>query len=317
MPVATGHEPVEHELGDFETTINPSYSMFNMPEAPQVEVEEKDRGGDALVQTFYEGPPKCMCCTNWVEKPPPRIPEATQDRTLAQRIEQIEIQSPVIIRAIQPLLTELGGTSYRNYNGSAKAAKEDDEEEYDKDDELKSYHVTGRVIIDPFAFEKFEPGCVTGLEKVEGAKERSEAEKSEQNSISAIFCELAKESRKGLRPSIEAQQLTTTRLRKHRECLCLMSPMLPGFSLKIKKWLSFYVENTATVSWNEEAYDHLVLPEKTKSLLRTFVGNHGQSRANYPDDVVGGKGLRHREGLKYGWTPIELISTQAKVSSYF
>ncbi|KAL8880744.1 MAG: hypothetical protein Q9198_001907 [Flavoplaca austrocitrina] len=180
--------------------------------------------------------------------------------------------------------------SYRNHSGSAKAAKDDDAKEYDKDGELKSYHVTGRVIIDPFAFEKFEPGCVTVLEEVEGAKERSEAEKSEQTSMSAIFCDLAKESQEGLRPSIETQQLNITRLRKHRECLCLMSPMLPGFSLKMKKWLFFYVDNITPVSWNEEAYDHLALPKNTKSLLRTFVGKHEQSRAKYPDDVVGGKG---------------------------
>ncbi|KAL8797101.1 MAG: hypothetical protein Q9182_007241, partial [Xanthomendoza sp. 2 TL-2023] len=486
-PATTGHGPAEHEPGVSEFTTNISNLMFDMPEAPQVELEEKDRGGNALVQTFYEGPARCKCCTNWVEKPPPGIPEATQDRydqaairiyrkkggtkmygsILSQRITEIEIQSPVIIKAIQPLLTEVGmpvhserhglvmsspfkelyfahpkilnlvqqyepgslerthldilaqtlgelfadvsrevtdlnaekrtsfeylwtlfpkdiivysrmhgldrlyqvitaeqnkecfhvlcryvcfngerfgtaragfhiqmfngykpisellvfplgfhsdpdleerladrglgvldfqGTSYRNYNGSAIAAKNDEDEEYDKDEKLKSYHVTGRVIIDPFAFEKFEPGCVTVLEKVEGAKERSEAEKSQQSSISAIFCDLAKESRKGHRPSIEMQQLNTTRLRKQRECLCLMSPMLPGFSLKIKKWLSFYVDNITTVSWNEEAYDHLVLPENTKSLLRTFVGKHGQSRAKYPDDVVGGKAmLQHLE----------------------
>ncbi|KAL8885331.1 MAG: hypothetical protein Q9192_006662, partial [Flavoplaca navasiana] len=297
MPVATGHEstesepvvsePAEHEPGDFEITTDPSNAMFDMPEAPQVEVKEKDRGGDALVQTFYEGPARCKCCINWVEKPPPQIPEATQDRydqaairiykkkggtkrygnILGQRIKEIEIQSPVIIKAIQPLLTEVGmpvhserqgllmsspfkelyfahskilnlvqqhepdslerthldvlaqtlnelfadvsrevtdlnaekrtsfdyvwtlfpkdiivysrvngldrlyqriasvplgfhpdpdlkerladrgsrvldyqGTSYQDYNGSAKAAKDDDEEEYDKDDELKSYH---------------------------------------------------------------------------------------------------------------------------------------------------------------------------------
>ena len=61
-PVATGHqptgsEPAEHEPDDSRITSDPSYSMFDMPKAPQVEVEEKDRGGDALVQTFYEGPP--------------------------------------------------------------------------------------------------------------------------------------------------------------------------------------------------------------------------------------------------------------------
>ncbi|KAL9041608.1 MAG: hypothetical protein Q9180_001169 [Flavoplaca navasiana] len=119
MPVATGHEPTqsepikfepaEHEPHDFEITIDPSNLMFNMPEAPQVKVKEKDRGREAL-------------------RPPPRIPEATQDRydqaairiykkkggtktygnILGQTIREIEIQSPVIIKAIQPLLTEVG-----------------------------------------------------------------------------------------------------------------------------------------------------------------------------------------------------------------
>ncbi|KAL8924712.1 MAG: hypothetical protein Q9208_003902 [Pyrenodesmia sp. 3 TL-2023] len=64
--------------------------------------------------------------------------------------------------------------------------------------------VTGRVMIDTFAFEKFESGCITELEEVEGAKERSAAKKSEQSSMSAIFDDLAKESRECLRPSVEA-----------------------------------------------------------------------------------------------------------------
>ncbi|KAL8845993.1 MAG: hypothetical protein Q9221_008882 [Calogaya cf. arnoldii] len=95
MPAAMGHEPTdseptesepaEHEPGDFEITIDPPNLIFDMPEAPQVEVDEKDRG-----------------------------------------------------------------------------------------------------------------------EKAEGAKERLEAEKSKQSSISAIFYDLAKESRKGLRLSITA-----------------------------------------------------------------------------------------------------------------
>lgn len=109
-------DAIEHD--EPQSDIEFSYSMFDMPEAPQVAVEEKDRGANALVHTFYEGPPKCKCCTNWVEKPPPPIPEATLDRyeqaairiykkkgwaktyggILGQKIVEIEIQSPVIIK---------------------------------------------------------------------------------------------------------------------------------------------------------------------------------------------------------------------------
>ncbi|KAL8924713.1 MAG: hypothetical protein Q9208_003903 [Pyrenodesmia sp. 3 TL-2023] len=123
VPAAT-----EHELDELDTEIDPSHSIFDMPEARQVEVERKTEAGDALVQTFYEGPPRCKCCTNWVEKRPPQIPDATKDRydqaairiykkkggtilyggIVGQSIDEIEIQSPVIIEAIQPLLAEVG-----------------------------------------------------------------------------------------------------------------------------------------------------------------------------------------------------------------
>ncbi|KAL8646354.1 MAG: hypothetical protein Q9226_006893, partial [Calogaya cf. arnoldii] len=53
MPAAMGHkptesEPAEQEPGDFKITFDPFNLIFDMPEAQQVEVEEKDRGGNAL-----------------------------------------------------------------------------------------------------------------------------------------------------------------------------------------------------------------------------------------------------------------------------
>lgn len=46
-------------------------------------------------------------------------------------------------------LLDFQGTSYRNYNGSAKAAKDDDEEEYDRDGEPKSYHMSNLPTLVP------------------------------------------------------------------------------------------------------------------------------------------------------------------------
>lgn len=52
-------------------------------------------------------------------------------------------------------------------------------------------------------------------------------------------------------------------------------------------WLS--IDKIRPLSWNEDAYDHLVLPEDQKSLLLSFVRNHKQSSKEI-DDVIAGKG---------------------------
>ena len=43
------------------------------------------------------------------------------------------------------------------------------------------------------------------------------------------------------------------------------------------------------MSWNDEAYDHLVYPEEQKDLVLTFVKNHQQMKVGL-DDVIVGKG---------------------------
>ncbi|KAL8726958.1 MAG: hypothetical protein Q9166_006379 [cf. Caloplaca sp. 2 TL-2023] len=102
-----------------------------------IDTEENNRGNNPLIQTFYKGPPRCKCCINWVEKQPAQIPEATKERyeqaairiykrkggdktyggIFGQQIEEIEIQSPVIIKAIQPLLAEVGLPVYEKRKG--------------------------------------------------------------------------------------------------------------------------------------------------------------------------------------------------------
>lgn len=45
------------------------------------------------------------------------------------------------------------------------------------------------------------------------------------------------------------------------------------------------------MTWNEEAFDHLVYDEQQKDLVLSFVQSHGSSNQQQLDDVVMGKGI--------------------------
>lgn len=54
----------------------------------------------------------------------------------------------------------------------------------------------------------------------------------------------------------------------------------------------FYVDDIRPVSWNDEAYSHLVYPAEQKDLVLTFVSNHQHMKAGLTDVIVGkGQGL--------------------------
>lgn len=54
-----------------------------------------------------------------------------------------------------------------------------------------------------------------------------------------------------------------------------------------------YVENVAEITWNEEAFERLVLPHDYKRLIRGFVHTQLNSVDGF-DDVMSGKGqYRH------------------------
>jgi hypothetical protein len=108
-----------------------SYGLSTLPQIPVVEMEDRILGVNPLVQTFYEGPKKCDCCANWVEKPPTQMPEVAKDRydqasvkvykkkdhksssstmggLVSLKDETVEIQSQEIADLIRPILAEVG-----------------------------------------------------------------------------------------------------------------------------------------------------------------------------------------------------------------
>ncbi|TDZ15082.1 ATP-dependent zinc metalloprotease FtsH [Colletotrichum orbiculare MAFF 240422] len=61
-----------------------------------------------------------------------------------------------------------------------------------------------------------------------------------------------------------------------------------GYSLKLKKWLDFFVDDVGEITWNTDAFDKLVLPEDQKELILAF--SESQLDGSDFDDVISGKG---------------------------
>ncbi|KAL4786979.1 P-loop containing nucleoside triphosphate hydrolase protein [Aspergillus varians] len=68
----------------------------------------------------------------------------------------------------------------------------------------------------------------------------------------------------------------------------LLPPTIQGFGFHDKKWISVSVENIGDIEWNAEAFNHLVLKNTKKELIRALVGKH--TVASEPSDVIEGKG---------------------------
>ena len=71
--------------------------------------------------------------------------------------------------------------------------------------------------------------------------------------------------------------------------LLLCVPRVQGFLLKRKQWSRFNVDNIEDISWNDTAFDSLVLPNQEKNLLLAFAEGQANPNANF-DDFIQGKG---------------------------
>jgi hypothetical protein len=99
------------------------------PVLPTLETSELVKGSAAKIQRFYEGRKTCDCCTNWVEKPPAQVPDEAREKYDGVAIRMyygkdhtketfgglkrispsnLIVQSPVILKAIEPILKKVG-----------------------------------------------------------------------------------------------------------------------------------------------------------------------------------------------------------------
>ena len=70
----------------------------------------------------------------------------------------------------------------------------------------------------------------------------------------------------------------------------LCSPHVRGFLLKDKRWAMLSVDGVSDISWNEDAFGKLVLPNNDKELILAFA--EGKTTSNFDDFVIGkGRGV--------------------------
>lgn len=71
----------------------------------------------------------------------------------------------------------------------------------------------------------------------------------------------------------------------------LCSSILTAWCLTTKRWVWLLeIDNIQDISWNDEAFDQVVLPASHKNLVLSFVEAHISGDVKF-DDIIKGKGL--------------------------
>jgi hypothetical protein len=65
------------------------------------------------------------------------------------------------------------------------------------------------------------------------------------------------------------------------------TPYLYGFSLSVKEWGKFRVDDLKDITWREDSFDKLVLPADEKQMVRSLVEHHSSTDFQ---DIIEGKG---------------------------
>ncbi|OTA85078.1 hypothetical protein M434DRAFT_41783, partial [Hypoxylon sp. CO27-5] len=69
----------------------------------------------------------------------------------------------------------------------------------------------------------------------------------------------------------------------------LCSAYVRGYCFKIKKWVTFHIDNIKEIQWHDGAFESLVLAEDHKRLINAFLSGHIDNKDRF-DDVIEGKG---------------------------
>ncbi|MCJ1268457.1 hypothetical protein MMC22_008345 [Lobaria immixta] len=72
------------------------------------------------------------------------------------------------------------------------------------------------------------------------------------------------------------------------DSLLLFPPIFTGFNLRVKRWVDLNVDRVSDISWNKQAFESLVVNEKTKELVQALITN--QLTAEKSTDLIRGKG---------------------------
>jgi hypothetical protein len=152
---------------------------------------------------------------------------------------------------------KLAGHHYKAYNATAIT--------WDRENNEVPIQVNGRIVVDINSFHRYSPY----RRRYVGEWKAKDLELFAAQSLAA-----------------RTSEATTFQLTPYHHMLSRSRTR--GYSLKLKQWLDFYVEDVEEIVWNNHAFEKLVLPEDQKELILAF--SESQLQGSTFDDVISGKG---------------------------
>ncbi len=149
------------------------------------------------------------------------------------------------------------------------------------------HNVDGRIILDVVGYNRHH--------LAQGAREGSDPQSKKRQLVVGDSDDGGTKKRLSLAAQ-ERNKRSMLALEAEEPLLMYMMPLVEGYALKNKLWVSFFVEDVAPMVYNDAAFDHLVYDEQQKDLVMSFVESHSGSGAvskKHPkamQDVIAGKG---------------------------
>ncbi|KAI3327316.1 ATPase [Xylariaceae sp. AK1471] len=152
---------------------------------------------------------------------------------------------------------KLAGHHYKAYNATAIT--------WDRERNEVPIQVSGRIVVDVDSFHRYSPYPRRYVGEWKAKDHELFAAQSLANHTS---------------------ETTTFKLTPYHHMLARSRTR--GYSLKLKQWLDFFVEDVEEIVWNNHAFEKLVLPEDQKELILAF--SESQLQGSTFDDIISGKG---------------------------
>ncbi|KAI1151091.1 P-loop containing nucleoside triphosphate hydrolase protein [Nemania diffusa] len=153
----------------------------------------------------------------------------------------------------------------------------------------KHFNVTRRVIIDNYAYYRF---CVDRVPVYARLGDRSSANERSSHSEDYVDASIKRlpllSSDIGMVRSIHSERNEDLSPLTVNECL-LCIPTMKGFDVQDKNWSDINVDALASIAWNDEAFNRLVMHEDQKRLILAFAKQKQIEETGF-DDFITGKG---------------------------
>ncbi|CUA74193.1 Larval serum protein 1 gamma chain [Rhizoctonia solani] len=170
--------------------------------------------------------------------------------------------------AVKPTSYKLSGVYHFNYHSYIMWEESDNDCAYavykgtGPQSQIRKAQADGRVMIDMMSFRRFNP----------------DRDVWNTEDLSDSSSQMKRES-----PSLD----------ENSPDLCLLPPMVFGWSFELRKWGQFMVEKLSPITFEPNTFSHLVLPEDDKEFIKALVEAQAVS-GEVPafEDVVPGKGSR-------------------------